>query len=154
MKQYHQKMIAGLALLLVAAVLVAGCGGAGSSSTETKAEYRYITAAEVKEKLENREEMVLLDIQVEEEWQEHHIAGSLPTHAYPVQSEEDKAKLDAVLSQLEGDCPIVIVCPRGGGGAERTYNYLKEKGIAEERLFILEKGMAGWPYEELTEKGL
>jgi len=154
MKQSYRKIIGALAILLATAVLLAGCGGTNSSSTETKAEYQYMTAAEVKEKIENSEEMVLLDIQVEEEWQEHHIAGSLPTHAYPVQSEEDKAKLDAVLSQLEGDCPIVIVCPRGGGGAERTYNYLKEKGIAEERLFILEKGMAGWPYEELTEKGL
>ncbi len=143
-----------MAILLATAVLLAGCGGTNSSSTETKAEYQYMTAAEVKEKIENSEEMVLLDIQVEEEWQEHHIAGSLPTHAYPVQSEEDKAKLDAVLSHLEGDCPIVSVCPRGGGGAERTYNYRKEKGSAEERLFILEKGMAGWPYEELTEKGL
>ncbi|NLY38738.1 MAG: rhodanese-like domain-containing protein [Firmicutes bacterium] len=154
MKQSYRKIIGALAILLATAVLLAGCGGTNSSSTEAKAEYQYMTAAEVKEKIENSEEMVLLDIQVEEEWQEHHIAGSLPTHAYPVQSEEDKAKLDAVLSQLEGDCPIVIVCPRGGGGAERTYNYLKEKGIAEERLFILEKGMAGWPYEELTEKGL
>ena len=137
MKQSYREIIGALAILLATAVLLAGCGGTNSSSTEAKAEYQYMTAAEVKEKIENSEEMVLLDIQVEEEWQEHHIAGSLPTHAYPVQSEEDKAKLDAVLSQLEGDCPIVIVCPRGGGGAERTYNYLKEKGIAEERLFIL-----------------
>jgi len=40
--------------------------------------------------------------------------------------------------------------PRGAGGAKRSYDYLKEKGIAEEGLLILEKGMAGWSYPETT----
>lgn len=140
------------ALLLAVTFFLAGCGGTQSSTDAKK--YQYITAAEVKEKLENSEPMLLFDIQVEEEWQEHRIVGSIPTHSYPVQSEEDKAKIDPVLPQLEGDAPVVVVCPRGGGGAERAYDYLKEKGIAEERLFILEKGIAEWPFEELVEKDI
>jgi hypothetical protein len=46
---------------------------------------------------------------------------------------------------------VVIVCPRGAGGARRTYNYLRDKGIAAERLLILEKGQEGWTCGALTE---
>jgi hypothetical protein len=45
---------------------------------------------------------------------------------------------------------VVIVCPRGGGGAKRTFDYYNAHGVEKERLLILEKGMDKWPYE--TEK--
>ncbi|NIP26153.1 MAG: rhodanese-like domain-containing protein, partial [Phycisphaerae bacterium] len=41
---------------------------------------------------------------------------------------------------------VVIVCPRGGGGAKRTYDYFKAKGVAEARLTILAGGQKDWPY--------
>jgi len=38
--------------------------------------------------------------------------------------------------------------PGGGGGAKRTVDCYKSKGVAEDRLLILEKGMDAWPYEK------
>ncbi|WP_240842310.1 rhodanese-like domain-containing protein [Acidaminobacter sp. JC074] len=115
-----------------------------------KGDFRYYTADQLKENLENESPLVLLDIQVEEEFDAHHIKGALATYAYPVKSDEDKAKVDGALESIQAtNSKVVIVCPRGGGGAERTYNYLLEKGIEEDRLFILENGQEGWPFAEL-----
>ena len=64
-----------------------------------------------------------------------------------------KVKLETILPQLEGEeSPIIIVCPGGAGGATRSIDYLIEKGIAGERLFILENGQGGWPHDELLAK--
>ena len=118
-----------------------------SATTVWASEYQYISAAELKEDLTTKESGLIVDIQVEEEFSAHHIDGAVATHAYPVKSETDKKKLSAVLEQAKsGDEQVVIVCPRGGGGAKRTYDYLKEAGVDESRLLILEGGQAKWPY--------
>lgn len=117
--------------------------------------YSYMSADAVKEKIDAGERLVLIDIQVEEEYAAHHLPGALATYAYPVKSEGDREKLAAVLSMIRaGSDPVVIVCPRGGGGARRTYDFLREEGIAEARLNILEKGQQGWPHEKMTESGV
>lgn len=139
-----------LVLLAVAALTAGWCLPA--MATQERA-YNFLAAEALKAKLENREPLTLLDIQVEQEFGVHHLPGAVPTFAYPVKSDEERGRLDALLPQLQknGD-PVVIVCPRGEGGAKRAYDHLLERGIAAERLFILEKGQAGWPYPELTEK--
>lgn len=116
--------------------------------------YQYITPAQTKDNLEQQVAMQLVDIQVAEEFCQHHLPGALPTYAYPVKSDADRAKLAAVLPQLKSSTAlVVVVCPRGGGGAKRAYDYLQSEGIADERLFILEKGQQGWPYpEQLAQK--
>lgn len=115
------------------------------------ADYRYVSPADFKQWLESGKAMKIVDIQVPAEFQKHSIKGSLETNAYPVKSTEDKQKLDKVLPQLAASQEdIVVVCPRGGGGAKNTYDYLKTKGISEKRLFILQDGMQGWPYKQLT----
>lgn len=112
--------------------------------------YNYLSPADTKEKLVQQQAMLLVDIQVEDEFNQHHLPGALATYAFPVKSADDKAKLATALPQLkESSAPVVIVCPRGGGGAKRAYDYLEEQGIAENRLFILEKGQQGWPYSQL-----
>lgn len=112
--------------------------------------YQYISAAEVKQKVENRAPMTLVDIQVEEEFAKHNISGAVATYAYPVKSSADKAKMAAVIDTLKQNNDLaVVVCPRGGGGAKRAYKLLNAAGIAEERLAILTDGQAAWPYPEL-----
>jgi len=67
-----------------------------------------------------------------------------------VKSDEERARLDQTLAKINGTiAPVVIVCPRDGGGAKITYDYLKGKDVVEDRIFILEKGMGGWPYPEM-----
>jgi len=111
--------------------------------------YQYISPAETRTKLVQQQPLTFVDIQVEKEFNQHHLPGALGTYAYPVKSAADQAKLDAVLPQLKSStAPVVIVCPRGGGGAKRAYDHLQQQGISSERLFILEKGQQGWPYPE------
>lgn len=117
-----------------------------------KGDYRYYTADQLKKNLEAKSPLVLLDIQVQEEFDAHHIKGALATYAYPVKSDEDTAKIEATLETIQGtNTKVVIVCPRGGGGAERTYDYLLMNGVDQTRLFILENGQEGWPFDELLD---
>lgn len=109
--------------------------------------YQYISAADLKEDIAQKESGLIVDIQVKDEFSAHHIEGATATYAYPVKSQTDKEKLSAVVEQAkQSNEQVVIVCPRGGGGAKRTYDYLKDEGIAESRLYILEGGQAKWPY--------
>lgn len=114
--------------------------------------YNYITAAALEARLIAKEPLHLVDIQVEEAFAKHHITGATATYAYPVKTEAEKAKLQAVLSKIKADkAPVVVIDPRGAGGAARTYDYLLSQGIAAERLLILEKGQEGWASPALTE---
>lgn len=136
----------GFFLLLAALALIPGLALAGDGP------YNYISAAELEARLTANQPVNIVDIQVEEEFAQHHIKGATPTYAYPVKSDTDRAKLDAVVEQLKGNAdPVVVVCPRGAGGAKRTYDYLQQQGIAAERLLILEKGQEGWACAPLTE---
>lgn len=113
-------------------------------------DYNYISADEVKEQLNSSAAMTLVDIQVKEEFDRHHIKGAVATYAYPVKSAADISKLAAsVPALMNSKDKVVIVCPRGGGGAKRAYDYLLDQGIEGERLAILAKGQDGWSHPEL-----
>lgn len=112
---------------------------------------QFVEPAQFKQWLESGKKMQIVDIQVPAEFQKHHFQGALETNAYPMKSAEEKQRLDAVLPKLStGKEDIVVVCPRGGGGAKNTASYLMEKGIPAERIYILADGMQGWPYKELA----
>jgi rhodanese-related sulfurtransferase len=136
------------ALLLLAALIFAMPVGAADPAPA----YNYISAADLEARLNDGLPTNLVDIQVEGEFVRHHIIGAIATHAYPVKSDADRAKIDAIIGRLQSNNdPIVVVCPRGAGGATRTYDYLLERGIASERLLILAKGQEGWSCIPLTE---
>ena len=121
-------------------------------AVDTPTPYNYISATALEARLTAKELIHLVDIQVEEEFAKHHITGATATFAYPVKTETEKAKLQAVLTKLKTDnAPVVVICPRGAGGATRTYDYLLSQGIAAGRLHILEKGQEGWACPTLTE---
>lgn len=147
-----RKLFAVLLVLTLAAAATACTSSSSEAPAAEEKTYQYYSADQTKAAIENKEDIILLDIQVEEEWKAHHIEGAMPTHAYPVKTPEDEAKLAAVLPELEGDQPIIVICPGGAGGATRTVDYLTAQGFAPERLFILENGQSKWPYEELLAK--
>ncbi|WP_321368625.1 rhodanese-like domain-containing protein [uncultured Desulfuromusa sp.] len=114
--------------------------------------YQYMTAAEVKQNMAEKTPMTLVDIQVEDEFNQHHIIGAKATYAYPVKSEADRSKMTPVITPLLSNNDLaVVVCPRGGGGAKRAYDLLVKSGVAEDRVYILKKGQAEWPYPELLD---
>ena len=135
-------------LLLLVGFLVLG----NTALAADKPSYNYITATALEARLTAKQPTNIVDIQVEEEFAKHHIQGAEATYAFPVKSEDDTAKLKAIVAKLKSNAdPVVIVCPRGAGGATRTYDYLLTQGIAAERLLILEKGQEAWSCAPLTE---
>lgn len=113
----------------------------------------YVEPAQFKQWLETGKKVAIVDIQVPAEFQQHHFKGALETDAFPAKSDDDHRKLDRVIPGLSAGREDIVVISRGGGGAKNAYDYLKAKGIAEKRLFILKDGMQGWPYKELTVAG-
>jgi len=91
--------------------------------------------------------MIILDICPVEQFAKWHIPGAIGINAYPAQRPEEIARLEAALPKLVGDKDIIVICPGGDGGAKRTIDLYKSKGIDPKRLLILEYGMNEWPYE-------
>lgn len=115
--------------------------------------YNYINPDEFKGWVESGKPMHIVDIQVADEFQKHHFKNSIETNAYPVKTDEERKKIDKALEEFKkNDTEIVVVCPRGGGGAKRSYDYLKENGVPEVKLYILKGGVEKWPYKEMLEK--
>lgn len=111
-------------------------------------DYNYISQDDMRARLSSNDKMHIVDICPVDLYAEKHLPGSVETNAYPVKTDEERAKLTPLLDDLTADNDdIVIVCPGGRGGAKRTYDYFMKNGIAESRLLILEHGMKGWPYE-------
>lgn len=126
----------------------------GTSTIAVAGSYNYVEPDQFRQWLEKGKAVTVVDIQVPAEYSKHHFKPSLETNAFPVKTQEDKSKLDKIMPLLSANGQdLVVVCPRGGGGAKNTYDYLKEKGIAEKRIFILRDGMQGWPYKELVAVG-
>jgi len=116
--------------------------------------YNYVEPDQFRQWLEKGKDMAIVDIQVPAEFQQHHFQGALETNAFPAKTPDEKLRLDKVLPRLSASRnDVVVVCPRGGGGAKNTYDYLQGKGIDEKRIFILRDGMQGGPYKELAVSG-
>jgi thiosulfate/3-mercaptopyruvate sulfurtransferase len=114
--------------------------------------YNYISPEETAKIIKTApESAAIVDIQVEEGFKKEHLKGAIDTYSYPVKSDADKAKLESAIPAIKADQKVIIVCPRGGGGAKRAYDHLVEKGISEDRIFILEKGQEGWPREKISD---
>ncbi|WP_346887841.1 rhodanese-like domain-containing protein [Clostridium sp. UBA1056] len=143
-----------LALCIIISTMLMGCSKPKDTSKEgEEKQYQYYTAEQLKTAIENKDDIYLLDIQVKEDYDKHHIVGTVPTYAYPADTEELTSKLDFTLDDINSsDKPVIVACPGGGGGAKKTIDYLTTKGVDASRMFILEKGQKGWPYDGLLEK--
>jgi rhodanese-related sulfurtransferase len=114
----------------------------------------YVKPDVFKQWLSGSKQFLIVDIQPADNFVEHHFKGSMETDAFPVKSDEQKKRIDAILPKIQSSKnEVVIICPKGKGGALNTYDYLKSKGVPENRLFILEGGIDGWPYPDLLVKG-
>ncbi len=115
--------------------------------------FNYYTQNDLKVALESKQPLTLVDIQVPEDFEAHHIIGAIETNAFPAKTDEELLRLNSIVEKAKGSSePIVIVCPRGAGGAQRSIEYLQQSGIPSAQLYILENGQEGWPYEDLLEK--
>lgn len=118
------------------------------ASTSIADEYKYISPEALQGRIKAGDSsMIILDICPVEQFTKGHIPGAIGINAYPAQSPEEIARLEAALPKLVGEKDIIVICPGGDGGAKRTIDIYKSKGIDPKRLLILEYGMNEWPYE-------
>lgn len=134
-----KSLLLGLLILLLS-VLVIGCG-----SSEDEEAYNYISTEELVERLDNGDiengEMIMVSSQNEEEYESGYMEDAIQTFSRPLETDEDFAKLDDALAEIEsGDMDVIIICPRGGSGATRPFDYFVENGVDSDRLLILSGG--------------
>ena len=114
----------------------------------------YIEPQELKELLDKKKPVILVDIQPAADFEKQHLPGSIETNAFPAKKDDEKKRLDKTLPIIKASKdPVVVVCPRGKSGAKNSYEYLVTQGVPEERMTILEGGIYEWPYKDLFVKG-
>lgn len=114
--------------------------------------FNYLDAETFSEWLTANKPVIIVDIQVAEEFAAHHFPNSIETNGFPVKTAEQQHQIDpAVAAYKDTGYDVVVVCPRGGGGAKRCYTYLKTQGVPEAKLTILTGGIAKWPYKNMLE---
>lgn len=134
-----------LLLLSLALVCVLNMGAMLSS-------YNYVEQEEFKQWLDTDKDMIVVDIQDKSAFAKQHFKGSMETNAYPVKSDEERGKIDPAVAEFKAtNKDVVVICPRGAGGAKRCYDYMKSQGVPDEKLFILEHGIDKWPHRDMVE---
>jgi len=112
-------------------------------------DYNYISPQEFKARLDTGDveqgKMMVFSTQNHKEFASGYLPAAVQTFARPLESEADYRKLDIVLARaLKTTEDIVVICPRGGSGATRPYDYLEKNGIDSTRLFVLTKGQEAY----------
>ena len=127
--------------------LIALLFSVSSASAFLSSGYNFISPEDLQKRIDAKSPMILVDICSVEQFAKAHIPGSIETNAYPVETDEERAAIGQLLPQiLESQDDVIVLCPRGGGGAKRTYDFYKANGVDESRLLILEKGVEKWPF--------
>jgi thiosulfate/3-mercaptopyruvate sulfurtransferase len=138
----------GIILSILSIMVFIGCSG----KVEQKPEYNYISAKETAELIrQSPSKIVLVDIQEKDDFEEEHLRGAIATYAYPVKTKEEEARIAKMIPSIKDDQKVIVVCPKGGGGAERAYDFLAKNGIKKSNLVILTDGQYGWPREEIKD---
>ena len=136
-----------LILSIFTVLVFIGCG-----SVEQKAQYNYISAEDTASLIrKSPEKIVLVDIQEKEDFEEEHLKGAKATYAYPVKTDEERASLTKLVKDIKPEQKVIVICPRGGGGADRAYDHLLSKGIKKDQLFTLTDGQYAWPRESIKD---
>lgn len=96
-----------------------------------------ITRAELKQLLNNKNNIMVIDVRGNEEYKENHIpfAGNLPIEI-----------IEAGNFIPEPGKIIITACGKGGGRSERAAKYLRENSNNE--VYFLDGGTFGWVENE------
>ncbi len=125
---------------------------ASAPTPEPQPEYRYISAQELYSQLESGETPLIIDLQPAVYYgSSGHLSGAVSTEAYPADSSELTAKLDAQLSAAQAASSVILVDMGGKAGAQNAFEHFAASGVDLQKLAILDGGMIAWPYDELVE---
>lgn len=97
---------------------------------------------------------IVVDVQTYRGYLQGHFPGSIPTHAYPVTSPEQKKRVESLIPAImQSKKPVVLVCPGGITGAPNASVFLVSKGVPAKRLYVLRGGTWGFPWKEMMVAG-
>ena len=120
--------------LILAAVLLSGCGKHGE--TEQEAVYLNITPQEAKEIMDSQQGYVILDVREQDEYDAGHIPGAVLLSYTQI---EEKAE-----ELLPDKDQLILVYCRSGRRSKIAAEALVELGYTNIREF---GGIIDWPYE-------
>ena len=131
-----------LTLLLLLAVLLAGCGKETTQQTQAPTEmtkeavYVNITAQEAKKIMDEREGYIILDTRTREEYDEGHIPGAIL-----IPHDQIREQAESVLTDKD---QLILVYCRSGRRSKLASEDLVELGYTNIMEF---GGILDWPYE-------
>ena len=131
-----------LTLLLLLAVLLAGCGKETTQQTQAPTEmtkeavYVNITAQEAKKIMDEREGYIILDTRTWEEYDEGHIPGAIL-----IPHDQIREQAESVLTDKD---QLILVYCRSGRRSKLASEDLVELGYTNIMEF---GGIIDWPYE-------
>lgn len=105
------------------------------ASAALPAEFRAVTAQTLAGWLRDGRALAVVDVQPPEAYREHHFGGAHAAH-----DPGELHRVALVLAVRTGG--VVIVSPAGGADALRAARLLAERGVAPDRIALLEGGMA------------
>jgi rhodanese-related sulfurtransferase len=123
-----------LMLLLLAAILLAGCGQ--TKENDREAVYVNITAQEAKQIMDTEEDYIILDVRTQEEYDEGHIPGAIL-----IPNTEIEARAEKELSDRD---QLILVYCRSGRRSKLASEALVALGYTNIKEF---GGILDWPYE-------
>lgn len=121
--------------LTIALILMAGC-----SKKEDKSTYTKISAEEAKKMMDEKGEIIILDVRTEEEYQEGHIDGAILI--------PDNEIIETAESILTDKSATILVYCRSGRRSANASKELSELGYTNIYDF---GGINNWKYDVVTE---
>jgi rhodanese-related sulfurtransferase len=108
--------------------------------TSTPVQYRKISAADAKARVDSGDEIIILDVRTQEEFDEAHIPGAILIPNETILDEQPELLPDL-------DAEILIYC-RSGNRSAQAANKLIAMGYTDVVDF---GGIIDWPYEIVTD---
>ena len=119
-------------------LLICGCSGKIETEQETeKNMYIQITASEAKKMMDEQEEIFILDVREQSEYNEGHVPGAVLLPVGTI-SEETAAAV------IENKDTVVLVYCRSGNRSKTAAQALADLGYTQVYEF---GGICDWPYE-------
>jgi len=101
-----------------------------------------------------QDKALVVDVQTYDGYLKMHFPNSIPTHAYPVVTPDQKKRVESIIPTInKSKKPVVLVCFGGITGAPNARIHLVSKGVPNKRLFILQGGSMGWPWKGMLVSG-
>lgn len=135
-----------LSILLLAVLLLAGCGkettaeqtteSAQTTESTAREAYMNITQEEAKKLMDTQQDYIILDVRTQTEFDEKHIPGAILIPHDEIEERADKELTDK-------DQLILVYC-RSGNRSKKASEVLEKLGYTYIREF---GGINDWPYE-------